>query len=74
MIIPELRPTLRPETIPSDKDYERLDRALGGLLKEDQWVDDFIKQLNYTIQDIASKKWSKAASVGGLFISPSFSP
>ena len=56
MIIPELPPTLRPDTIPSDKDYERLDRALGDLLKEDQWVDDFIKQLNCTIEDIASKK------------------
>jgi hypothetical protein len=56
MIIPELPPTLRPETIPSDKDYERLDRALKDLLTDDQWVDDFIKHLNYTIENIVRKK------------------
>jgi hypothetical protein len=57
MIIPELVPsTLWPETIASDKDDERLDRALKDLLKEDQWVDDFIKHLNYISEDIDRKK------------------
>ncbi len=36
-------------------DCERLDRALEGLIKN-QWVDDFIKRLNYTIEDIVRKK------------------
>jgi hypothetical protein len=56
MIIPETRsPTLwTPKAIPSDKDYELLDRALKET--EDQWVNDFIKRLNYRIEDIRRKK------------------
>ena len=50
-------PTLRPpKTLSSDDDCERLDRALEELIKENQWVDDFIKRLNYTIEDIVRKK------------------
>jgi len=59
MIIPEkLPPTLwpPPKTISSDEDYERLDRALEDLVKEDQWINDFIKRLTYTIEDIVRKK------------------
>jgi hypothetical protein len=58
MIIPDTpRPTLwPPKTISSDNDYERLDRALKDLMKEDQWIDDFIKRLNTTIEDIVRKK------------------
>ena len=59
MIIPEvLPPTLRPppQTISGDEDYERLDRALEDLVKEDQWINDFIKRLTYTIEDIVRKK------------------
>jgi hypothetical protein len=48
-----LRP---PKTLSSDEDCERLDRALEDLIKENQWVDDFIKRLNYTIEDIVRKK------------------
>ena len=56
MIIPHTPPpTLRPrKTISSDKDYEQLDRALKEI--EDQWVNDFIKRLNYRIEDIRRKK------------------
>jgi hypothetical protein len=56
MIIPELPPRLWPETIGSDKGDQRLDRALKDLSKEDQWLDDFIKRLNYTIENIVRKK------------------
>jgi hypothetical protein len=57
MITPETLPlTFRPpETTSSDEDYERLDRALRDLI-DDQWVNDFIKRLNYVIE---------GASVGG---------
>ena len=57
MILPETPPpTLRPPTLSSDEDCERLDRALEDIMKENQWVDDFIKRLNYTIEDIVRKK------------------
>ena len=58
MIIPETPPAALwpPKTISSDKDYERLDRALKDLMKEDQWIDDFIKRLNTTIEDMVRKK------------------
>ena len=58
MILPETPPpTLRPpKTLSSDDDRERLDRALEDLIKENQWVDDFIKRLNYTIEDIVQEK------------------
>ena len=58
MILPETpRPTLRsPKTLSSDEDCERLDRALEDIIKENQWVDDFVKRLNYTIEDIVRKK------------------
>jgi hypothetical protein len=56
MILPETPPpTLRPpKTLSSDEDCER--RALEDLIKENQWVDDFIKRLNYTIEDVVRKK------------------
>jgi hypothetical protein len=51
------RPTLRPpKTVSSDEDCERLDRALEDIIKENQWVDDFVERLNYTIEDIVRKK------------------
>jgi hypothetical protein len=58
MILPETPPpTLRPpKTLSSDEDCERLDRALEDIIKENQWVDDFIKRLNHTIEDIVRKK------------------
>ena len=50
-------PTLRPpKTLSSDEDCERLDRALEDIIKENQWVDDFIKRLNHTIEDIVREK------------------
>jgi hypothetical protein len=45
---------LPPKTISSEED-ERLDRALEDLV-ENQWVNDFVKRLNYTIEDIVRKK------------------
>ena len=58
MILPATqRTTLRlPNTSSSDEDCERLDRALEDLIKENQWVDDFVKRLNHTIEDIVRKK------------------
>jgi hypothetical protein len=58
MILPETpRQTLwPPKTISSDEDCARLDRALEDLTKEKQWVDDFIKRLNYTVEDMVRKK------------------
>jgi cell division protein FtsB len=44
-----------PVTISCDDDCERLDRALEELEKEDQWINSFIKRLNYTIEEIARK-------------------
>jgi hypothetical protein len=44
-----------PLTIPGDEDCARLDRALEELEKEDQWINSFIKRLNYTIEEIARK-------------------
>jgi hypothetical protein len=57
MIAPEPpTPTFSPpSTIPSDEDYERLDRALRDM-SDDQWVNDFIIRLNYTIEDIVRNK------------------
>jgi|GEM_PF-2933555 len=45
-----------PKTSSSDEDCARLDRALEDVIKENQWVADFIKRLNYTIEDIVRKK------------------
>jgi hypothetical protein len=42
-----------PKTILIDRDDARLNRALKEV--EDQWVDDFIKRLNYAIEDIGRK-------------------
>jgi len=57
MIAPERRPPTpwSPNTISSDEHYERLDRALREF-SDDQWVCDFIKRLNCTIEDIVRKK------------------
>lgn len=38
----------------SDED-ERLDRALEEMI-QDQWINDFIKRLNYAIEDIGHQK------------------
>jgi hypothetical protein len=56
MIIPETPPSTLwpPKTISSDED-ERLDHALENLVKENQWIDDFIRRINYTIDDIVRK-------------------
>jgi hypothetical protein len=57
MILPEKTPPTvwPPKTISSDEDSERLDHALEDLIKENQWINDFIKRLNYTIEDIVRK-------------------
>ena len=54
MIDPE-PPALASKTIPSDEDYERLAAALRDF-SEDQRVNDFIKRLNYLIENIVRKK------------------
>jgi hypothetical protein len=60
MIFPHPPPPWPPETISSDKDREQLERApddlIENLAKEDQWVKDFVKHLNYTIADVVRKK------------------
>jgi hypothetical protein len=56
MILPETRwPTLWPPNTISSEDYEQLDRALKEI-ERDEWIDDFIKRLNYTIEDIVREK------------------
>jgi hypothetical protein len=55
MIDPEPPPLWPPKTIPSDEDYERLAGALTDF-SEDQRVNDFIKRLNYLIENIVHKK------------------
>jgi hypothetical protein len=56
MTIPESSPPRLWPTRPSEKDDdERLDRALEDMVK-DQWINDFIKRLNYTIGDIVRKR------------------
>jgi hypothetical protein len=42
-------------TTPDDRDHELLDRALNELNTEDQWVNDFIQRLNYTVQNLGRK-------------------
>jgi hypothetical protein len=42
-----------PKTILSDEDDTRFNRALKEV--EDQWVNDFIKRLNFTIDDIGRR-------------------
>jgi hypothetical protein len=57
MILPETpTPTLCPPRPTSAEDHGRLGHALVDLVKEDQWAADFIKRLNYTIEDIVRKK------------------
>ena len=54
MSIPAKPPSpLLPEI--SSKDYEQLDRALKRIAKE-EWIDEFIKRLNYTIEDSVLKR------------------
>jgi hypothetical protein len=56
MMISENTPPLcSPATAPDDRSHELLDRALDELNTEDQWVNDFIKRLNYAIQDHGQK-------------------
>jgi hypothetical protein len=54
MIFPETPPLRLPETI-SSNDHKQLDRALKEIEK-DEWINDFVKRLNYTIEDIVRKK------------------
>ena len=48
-------PTLRPADVASPEHHEPLDRA-RELVKDDQWIVDFIKRLKYAIEDIARKQ------------------
>ncbi len=54
MTIPVTLVTPSP-TIAINKDDEQLDRVVQDML-DDQWIDDFIKHLNYTIEDIVRKE------------------
>jgi len=58
MITPETPPRMlwAAKAISDDRDDERLERALGDFMKQDQWIDDFIKRLNHTLKDIGRKK------------------
>ena len=53
---PATLPTLRPADVGSPEHHEPLDRARGELVKDDQWIVDFIKRLKYAIEDIARKQ------------------
>ena len=55
---PETRPPplLPPKLISNDEDYERLERVLHDLMNEDQWINDFIKRLNYTVENMVRRK------------------
>jgi hypothetical protein len=44
-----------PNTISSDEDGERLDRALSDLMKEGQRIHDFNERLNHAIEDLVRK-------------------
>jgi hypothetical protein len=58
MITPETPPPARwpLQAISNEQDDELLKRALGDLMQQDQWIDDFIKRLNHTIEDIVRKQ------------------
>ena len=53
---PATLPTLRPADVAGPENHQPLDRAREGLVKDDQWIVDFIKRLKYAIEDIARKK------------------
>ena len=53
---PATLPTLRPRDEASPEHHEPLERVRGELMKDDQWIVDFIKRLKYAIADIARKK------------------
>jgi hypothetical protein len=50
------RPLWPLETVSGDQDHARWDRALEDLMIEHQGIDDFIKRLSYTIENIVRKK------------------
>jgi hypothetical protein len=52
MTIPETPPPC--PTMPGDKNHERPDRALEEPVK-DEWIDDFMRRLNCTIEEAARK-------------------
>ena len=57
MIRPQATPpALWPPGVSSAEDLEPLDRALEELVQDDQWINDFIKRLDYAIEDIVRKK------------------
>jgi hypothetical protein len=65
-MIPPERPPPTPwpsKTISSDEHYERLDRALREF-GDNQWVYDFIKRLNYTIEDSVLKDEVRPPQLG----------
>jgi hypothetical protein len=39
-----------------DESYDRLTDALKQIEEEDQWIDDFIKDLNYAVEDVHPPK------------------
>ena len=46
---------LASKMISGEGDSERVARALGDF-SDDQWVNEFIKRLNYLVEDIVHKK------------------
>ena len=50
---------IRPETTANlghANDHAPLDRVLEEIVKNDQWIDDFMKRLTYAIDDIVRSK------------------
>ena len=52
---PRTPPPVHWPLTPISEEDEQLDRALEDLI-QDQWINDFIKRLNYAIEDIGRKK------------------
>jgi hypothetical protein len=53
-----------PRTTAGHQGHELLNRALNDLEDEDQWVNDFIKRLNYAVEDLGRKQSSESPSAG----------
>jgi hypothetical protein len=55
IVAPGTPPSPQPGAPTLNDEDERLDRAMADLI-QDQWVNDFIKRLNYAIADIGRKR------------------
>jgi hypothetical protein len=49
-------PTSWPPGLAGTESPEPLDRAIEELVKDDQWIEDFIERLKYAIEDVVREK------------------